>query len=215
MNAEVMTPKKAAPNPLALHGQQGRLIVRLQRYGMMGWLLFFFLLVAVMVLIGISTLAPKPIVAVDQNGRVLGNIEYLRASARTDQEVTAAAAYVAQNCLSLNADNIEDDLAECMNIMAEPLYNQWLEMLKTGYVSRIRNAGARSRVTIEPNGVQILSRKDLVSVVQVRGKVSTRVIANGDSSEQEKPFALEMTLTAIPRSTISTRGFRLDAYKDI
>lgn len=208
-------PQKAAANPYALHGTQGRLIVRLQRYSLLGWVLFFSLLIGVMALVAVSTLAPKPIVAVDAAGRILGTLEYLSPSARSDQEVQATAVYVAQSCLSLNADTIADDLAECMNMMAEPLYNQWIELLKTGYVSRIRQAGARSTVMIPTDGVTMVERKGLTAIVQVRGKLVLNSMPEGRSSTDEKPFALELTLTAIPRSTISTRGFRLDAYKDI
>jgi hypothetical protein len=208
-------PQKAIANPYALHGTQGRLIVRLQRFSVLGWILFFLLLIGVMGLVAVSTLAPKPIVAVDAAGRVLGTLEYLSPSARSDQEVQATAAYVAQSCMSLNADTIAEDLAECMNMMAEPLYNHWIELLKTGYVSRIHQAGARSTVLIPSDGVTIVERKGLTATVQVHGKLMLNSMAEGRSSTDEKPFALELTLTAIPRSTISTRGFRLEAYKDI
>ena len=216
MNATLKeAPTKAVANPFAMHGMQGRLIVRLQRYGLLGWILFAFMLLVFVALVMLSTFAPKPVIAVDANGHVLGTMEYLAGSARTDQEVTAAAMYAAQNCLSLNAETIETDVTECMNMMNEPLYNQWLELLKTGYVSRIKQAGTRSFITFAKDGNTIMSRKDLVSVVTLKGTLTTRAYVNGQTESRDKLFALEMVLTAIPRSTVSTRGFRLDSYKDI
>ena len=207
-------PVKSKPNPLALHGTQGRLIITLQRYALLGWLAFFVLLFLMMALIFISTFAPKPVIAVDANGRVLGTLEYLSGTSRTTQEIEAAAQYAAENCLSLNADTIENDITECMNMMAEPLYNQWLNMLKAGYVSRIKQAAGRSTVQFDKDGVQLLSRKALVSMVHLKGKLETHTLVGTSSESRAQPFDMTLTLTAIPRSSISTRGFRLDELKD-
>jgi hypothetical protein len=208
--------RKAQPNPIALHGASGRLVVTLQRYALTGWIAFFLLLILNVLIVVFSTFAPKPVVVVDEQRRVLGTMEYLNGSNRSDGEVLGAAMYVAQNCLSLNADTIENDVSECMNLMDKPMFDKWLAMLKDGYVQRIKEAGARSTVEFSKDGVRLVSRDGLHYKVRLQGTITTRVFAQNTTTatSREQPFDLTVALTAVPRSAVSTRGFALNDLSD-
>ena len=84
-------PKRLEPNELlGRHGPTGWLILRLQRYALTGWIAFFLLLAVFILLVFASTLAPKPVVAVNAAGRVLGRMEYLGPDSRSNIEIRSA-----------------------------------------------------------------------------------------------------------------------------
>ncbi len=211
-----IVPRKLTPNALVKrHGPAGSLLLRLQRYGTLGWALFFVTSFVFVLYLFADRLAPTPVIAVDPSGRVLGTFQYLNARQRTDQEVLASAMDFTQNYLSLNSASIFSDYAAAMNMMGKTLFQQSKTLItQDDYLARIRAAGAHSVVEFA-NGSgapQILERKGLHAAVRLRGKIVVWPAGTGKSRSQ--PFDLTLFMTAIPRSTLSTQGFRIDAVKD-
>ncbi|MDH5573278.1 MAG: hypothetical protein OEY89_16065, partial [Gammaproteobacteria bacterium] len=64
------------------HGIHGSLMLKLQRFSVLGWVLFFLLLLANVVVVAIDQIIPEPVIAVDESGRVLGTFEFMDASQR-------------------------------------------------------------------------------------------------------------------------------------
>jgi uncharacterized membrane protein YGL010W len=84
------TPTKLSANEiLKKHGPAGWMIRKLQFYGMLGWILFFITLGMFFLSGLVRSLAPQPVVAVDEAGRVLGVMEFLKPSSRSDDELKA------------------------------------------------------------------------------------------------------------------------------
>ena len=91
MTDRVDEPLKLTPNELLeKHGPAGWLVRRLQAYALLGWILFGVTLALHFALILVSTLSPRPIVAVAASGRVLGTLEYLSPTSRSDADILAA-----------------------------------------------------------------------------------------------------------------------------
>ena len=212
-------PKRQSGNALLLrHGTSGRLLLSLQRYALLGWIAFFALLSVFVATVVLSTLfARQPVIAVDEAGRVLGSFEYLDASQRTVQEHLAAARYFTQHYLSLNSSSIDEDYAEAMNLMAKPLFDASLLLVKDGYLARVKHAGAVAQVSFTSEGASLLSRDGLHSTVRVKGSIHVRAGAGagGAANEaREQLFDLTLDLTAVARSSLSTFGFRVDRVTD-
>ena len=51
---------------IARHGLQGSMVLRLQRFSLLGWFLFSFLLVTNIVVVTIDQIIPEPVIAVDE-----------------------------------------------------------------------------------------------------------------------------------------------------
>ncbi len=74
---------------LMMHGSTGGLIMRLQRYALLGWALAAVLLFVFVAYIFADKLFGTPVLAVNEEGQVLGHFEYLSSASRNDSEVVA------------------------------------------------------------------------------------------------------------------------------
>lgn len=205
-------PPHALPrNPLlARHGPTGGLILKLQRYALLGWLAFLTVSIIFVLYVFTSRLAPTPVVAVDAGGRLLGNVEYLDPIARTDQELTASAQYFLDRYLSLNSATIYDDYAAALNMMAPSLRKQKIDELKqSGYLTQVDKAKSRSYLEYDTgeHAPQVLSRRDLNSSVRLQGHMV--IVMN--NSQVERPFDLTLDMHSIARNTLSTQGVEIHA----
>lgn len=218
MNApEKLTPKtpaKAKANELlAMHGANGYLIRKLHRFGLLGWGLFIAMLLLHILVVLVSTLSPRPVVAVDQAGHILGNIEYLKPTTRSDQEILAASERFLHGYLSLNSDTIFDDYADAMNMMSPTMQTVTTASLKQdNYLARVQNAKTRSHLEFAqgPNAPVIVDRHNLDATVRLRGTI----VVDGQGSHVEKPFDTTLVLRAVARNTNNTAGLMITDRKD-
>ena len=118
-------PKPQTPSALLnAHGPTGGLIVRLQRYALLGWAVALLLALLLIGFVVLDKVTPTPVLAVDAGGRVLGSFEYLSPQARSDEEVKSAAKHFLQHYLSLNSETIFEDYTVALNMMCRPLYRR-------------------------------------------------------------------------------------------
>jgi len=193
--------KRSAKALINDHGPSGWLIVRLQRYTLLGWLLFFLLSAVFVVYVTIAASRPVPVIAVDESGRVLGSFEYLSPALRTDAEVIDGAKHWLQYFYSLNSNTIFEDYTSALNMMDEPLRQAKLkEVIDLNYLKQIENAHTRSNIEFQK--VNLINRKDLTSVVELSGSI---VIDNG-SDLIDKPFYIRLGLESVSRSTLGQLG---------
>jgi hypothetical protein len=211
----MMEPTKLEANEiLARHGPAGWLIRRLQRYALLGWVLFFIVLILHFASQIIGNFVPRPIVAVDASGRVLGNIEYLNADTRSDDDIIAASKRFASLYLSLNADTIFEDYAQAMNMMGDEMLAATQQSLKTdNYLARVAAAKARSWLEFsQPDGARILERHGLAAQVRLAGNI----VVDGGSKDKvvSKPFDMTLTIESVARNTSNTSGIKIVSRKD-
>ncbi len=194
---------------MARHGIQGSMVLRLQRFSLLGWFLFSFLLVANIVVVTIDQIIPEPVIAVDEAGRVLGTFEFMDATQRTDEEILAGAIYFARNYVNVNSSTIFDDYASSVNMMSPAFAKKTLsDVRRTGYLTAIREAETQSRVKYArgKSSPEIIRREGLEAVVHLRGDIVVRHL-NGE--QRPTPFDLTVFMKLVPRTTLSTHGLQV------
>ena len=193
--------KRSAKDLINDHGPSGWLIVRLQRYTLLGWFLFSLLSVVFVVYVLVAASRPVPVIAVDESGRVLGSFEYLNPAMRSDLEISNGAKHWLQYYYSLNSKTIFEDYTSALNMMDESLRQSKLkEVIELNYLKKIENANTRSH--IEYAQVNLMDRKGLFSVVELAGNI---IIDNGVDLI-DKPFYIRLGLEAVSRSSLGQLG---------
>ncbi len=75
-NVSLSAPAKIEKNNLLkAHGQTGWLIVRLQRYALLGWGLFFVLFFILLGSYFLNMVLPRPVMVVDSEGQYVGDVD--------------------------------------------------------------------------------------------------------------------------------------------
>ena len=199
-------PEKSKTNSLLLHGTGGWLMVRLQRYAMLGWAVAFTVLVLHFFVAALGAVTPKPVLVVDESGKVIGNIEILNKKARSNDEIIAASKRYLTNCMSLNSATIYDDYAECMNMQTPEMLASTREALAAqNYLPRIEKAKTRSWLEFSAgqNAPAIIGRQGLEVHVRLKGIIH---VALDDKPADPKPFDTTLGLRIVPRSSLNTGG---------
>ncbi|MHB8346904.1 MAG: hypothetical protein ACYDHM_06855 [Acidiferrobacterales bacterium] len=209
-------PQRLDPNELlGRHGPNGWLIVRLQRYALAGWIAFFVLLALFVLLVFVSTMAPKPVVAVNAAGQVLGHMEYLSPDSRSDTEIIAASRRFLDDYLSLNSATLFDDYAAALNMMSPALRAATLAALRRGgdYLARVRAAHARSRLSFDapPGGERILERRGLTAQVRIRGELH---IHDHGGRATVRPFNITLDVAIVARTMANTAGLEITGIRE-
>lgn len=196
------------------HGPAGWLVMRLRRYSLLGWVLFFVVLVLHFGLVAISSFVPRPVVAVDESGRVLGALEYLSPSSRSDGEIIAACKRFASGYMSLNADTIFDDYADAMNMMGgDMLAASEKSLAEDNYLARVKETGARSRLEFNiNNGATVVSRQGLSAACRLVGNIVVDV--GSKDGPTQRPFDVTFTAEIVARNSINTAGLKIVSRKD-
>ena len=207
-------PLKLTPNELlAKHGPAGWLVRRLQAYALLGWILFGVTLTLHFALILVGTLSPRPVVAVDASGRVLGTLEYLKPTTRSDADILAASMRFTDDYLSLNSATIFNDYAAAMNMMAPDLLHATEQALQhDDYLARVAAAHTHSWIEWASAGAapRVLSRHGLDAQVRLRGTLHVE----GPGGEIQKPFDMTLETRAVARNSFNTAGLEILARRD-
>jgi hypothetical protein len=196
------------------HGLQGSLMLRLQRFSMLGWGLFFFLLVANILVVAIDQIIPDPVIAVDESGRVLGTFEFMDASQRTNDEILAGAAYFVRNYVNVNSATIFEDYSAAVNMMSPKLAKATLgDVRRSGYLTAIKEGESESRITFLSGKEKptLIRREGLDATVHLRGDIVVRYL---NSKERRTPFDLTVLMRLVPRTTLSTQGLQIVEIKE-
>lgn len=203
---------------LIKHGPMSGLVRQLQRFALLGWFLFALVLVLHFVLVMLSTMAPRPVVTVNASGQVIGNLEYLSPTARSDDELLAASMRFVQNFMSLNSESIFDDYSQAMNMMAPELFEKTRHsIMADNYLAIVAKSQTRSRIEFGRGELapRVVERKDLEGQIRLRGQIvvyDARV--RGTSSEVKKPFDMTLRVRAVPRNTLNTAGITVMDWRD-
>lgn len=207
------TPDKLEANEiLKKHGPAGWFVRSLQRYSILGWILFFIILFMFFITIIVRMLAPQPVLTVDEAGHVIGTLEYLSPTSRSDQELMAASMRFAQLYMSLNSATIFEDYSAAMNMMAPDFLAITQKALKDdNYLARVAQAKARSWLEFsKTDGAKVVERHNLNAQVRLRGNI----IVDGGGSRIEKPFDVTLETQAVARNTNNTAGLSILSRKD-
>ena len=207
------TPEKISANEiLQKHGPAGWLVRRLQRYAMLGWVLAFIILFMFFITTVVRMLAPQPVVVVDASGRIIGTLEYLKPTSRSDQEIIDATKRFAQLYMSLNSATIYVDYADAMNMMGKDfLAITEKTVMQDNYLTRVQQARTRSWLEFKQiDGAKIVDRRNLNALVRLSGNI----VVDSGNGRIEKPFDVSFETQAVARNTKNTSGIEILSRKD-
>jgi hypothetical protein len=188
------------------HGPAGAILLRLRRHGFIGWALFIVTALFFMAYVFLMSLKPTPVLAVDEQGRVLGHFEYLSAESRTNEELVGGSIQFLRYYLSANSAFIIEDFAAALNMMAEPLREKKLQTaLKTQQILRIQEAKSRSHIVLSVDQPPMIDRRELRAQVRLVGELEVQV----GTEIVTQPFDITLDIETIPRTTLSTAGINV------
>ena len=187
------------------HGPQSYLINRLSRYGLLGWLLAGFFMVSYIVTAVIFIMLPDKVVVVDENGKIIGNIQYSVGLSREMPDFSGPAKRFTQYFLSHNSATVLEDKYLALSMMSEPLRNRWRKTwFEQNVVSEIEKLAVHCDVLIDDKLTSIKEVKDDVYHVNHTGK-----IVCGDESRNEIPFNIDFSLASTQITAKNTSGIEV------
>lgn len=209
------TPEKTTANALLKqHGPTGYLILRLQRNARLGWALFVITLFGVFGLEYVRAVVPGAVLVVNEKNQVVGNIEYLKPTARSDEDLLAGAQEFTKHYLSLDSSTIFEDYSLAMNMMCPEMFEQAKAAIqKSSYLKKIESAKTQSRLEYAHDAARpvVVKRNGLDAQVQLRGNL----ITSGTGTPVATPFDVMVDLRIVARNTQNTAGLCVAQSRDL
>ena len=180
--------------------------IRLYRFG---WFSLFFGVVNFLLFVcAVLVIAFKPptILAVDQEGRLAGTIEYLNAQSRSNQEILTALRHFLSAKMSLNRETIFTDFSASLTMMSPELMEHELDLIKQQEaIERIQLSSVRSYLTFTNTTITARQREQFTAELSGTLNIGTKPY----------PFRVQITGTIIPRSQLNTFGVQINRYEDL
>lgn len=208
------TGAKALPSAkeiLAKHGPAGGLVLSLERYARLGWILFIVTLALFMIYIFVGRIVGSPVLAVDESGRVLGSFEYVGADYRTNDEYVKGVARFSSYYLSFNSATIYNDMALALSAMydapdtEDDARGQYLARLKTTNLpNTIAKSDSRSYLERDAGYPRVVDGPDADGLVTVQDKGTIRMIVAG--TKRPQAYNIFVKVRAVRRSTVYALG---------
>ncbi len=201
-------------NPIDIikaHGPAGGLLLRLQRSARLGWFLFFITAFLFVGYVFIERIIPKPVLAVDESGRVLGTFEYVGGGYRTNEEYTEGVSRWMNYYLSFNAATIYQDVALAASAMHDVPENpddardKYFARLKsTNLPNTIANSDSRSHLDHDEGYPKVVEGLDKDGCVTVQDKGTIRILVSGVKRPQR--YDIFTKVKPVRRSTLYALG---------
>ncbi len=193
-------------------GAAGSLVLMLRRYALLGWVLFFLLALYTGAYILVQAGQPIPVLTMDQDGRLIGNLDYVDPLSRTDTELIAGTKYFLQHHLSANSATIYEDAAIALSMMADTLSERTLAQYKTtNQLREIEKAGVTSRLTFARDPEQrarVVWRRDGMAAIALQGEVRI-------GEDIRNAYFVELTVQIVPRTQDSAHGIKIFDIRDL
>ncbi len=193
-------------------GAAGSLVLMLRRYALLGWVLFFLLALYTGAFILVKAGQPIPVLTMDQEGRLLGKIDYVDPLSRMDTELISGAKYFLLHHLSANSSTIYEDAAVALSMMGDELRERTVSQYKTtNQLRQIEKADVTSRITFardpEKRARVAWRRKD-TAAIELRGDVRI-----GD--DVSNSYYVELTVRIVPRTQDYAHGIKIIDIRDM
>ncbi|MFQ5588172.1 MAG: hypothetical protein ACE5F7_04970 [Nitrospiria bacterium] len=207
-------PKRERAVGVAAHGQAGSFLMRLQRYAVLGWFLFFLVFVILVGSYFLNTFLPKPLLVVDSEGRVIGDIDFLEPVKRLDEEIISGGMRFLDFYLSMNSHTIFDEYAVATSMMGPELLEEIKRLItEDGYLHKIATANTRSDIEFdqEENPPEIIKRGEHESAVRYRG---TLTMFHKNEEPVKDPFDITLFMKFHPSTSLRRSGIEITAIHD-
>ena len=193
-------------------GTTGSLVLMLRRYAVLGWVLFFLLALYTGAYILVKAGQPIPVLTMDQDGRLIGNIDYVDPLSRTDTELISGTKYFLLHHLSANSATIYEDAAIALSMMADRLSERTLAQYKTtNQLREIEKADVTSRMTFAREPEQralVVWRRDDTAAIALQGDVRI-------GEEISNAYYVELTVQIVPRTQDYAHGIKIIDIRDM
>ena len=193
-------------------GTTGSLVLMLRRYALLGWVLFFLLALYTGAYILVKAGQPIPVLTMDQDGRLIGNIDYVDPLSRTDTELISGTKYFLLHHLSANSATIYEDAAIALSMMADTLSERTLAQYKTtNQLREIEKAGVTSRLTFARDPEQrarVVWRRADTAAVALQGDVRI-------GEDISNAYSVELTVQIVPRTQDTAHGIKIIDIRDM
>ncbi|VAW82937.1 hypothetical protein MNBD_GAMMA13-692 [hydrothermal vent metagenome] len=197
---------------ISKQGAAGSLVLMLRRYAVLGWVLFFLLALYTGAFILVKAGQPIPVLTMDQEGRLLGNIDYVDPLSRTDIELISSAKYFLLHHLSATSATIYEDAAVALSMMGDELRERTVSQYKkTNQLREIEKADVTSRITFARDSekrARVVWRRNDTAAIALRGDVRI-----GD--EVSNPYYVELTVQIVPRTQDYAHGIKIIDIRDM
>ncbi|WP_035415900.1 hypothetical protein [Ferrimonas kyonanensis] len=212
----------------ASHGLIGSYFVSLSRRGGIGWIAFFVILMLYIFTLWFHAVRQPNIIVVDQQGNMLGRVNFEDPLARTDAEIKGTIKRFGSCYWSLNASTFRDDVAcvlSMMDTMPQKGKTQSLRELhiaaleESNLMAIVETAQNKTSVEFYDDEIRVLERRSFVDAdggdyVLVRAVLAGEIQAIG-TRKKVKEFRQEVTLRLVPRTDFSLLGAKVHAIQDI
>ena len=197
-----------AKEALGAHGPTANMAVSLQRYALLGWVLFGFTALVFVIYVFIQMLRPEPVIAVDESGRISGTIEYLDGTNREDGEVIAALKRWIDAKRSANSSTIYQDVSFYLSMLSGELYQREIKNIAdTLSPAVIEKAGTTSRIEWDDRKTRIVKRNGVNVEMRMVGKLII-----GQKTPVTKQFDIGIAARIVARTPLKSGGMELDNY---
>ncbi len=194
--------------------QAGSFIQKLQRYAILGWFLFFVVFAVLLGSYFLGAILPKPLLVVDSEGRVMGQIDFLEPVKRLDEEVISGGARFLGFYLSMNSETIFDEYTVATSMMGPDLIEESKRLIsEDGYLHKIAVAKSRSHIEFdqEEHPPEIIRRDEQEAVVRYQG-ILTMFHAN--DAPVLNPFDITLFMKIHPSTSLRRSGIEITAIHD-
>lgn len=190
------------------------LLSSLRRTALVGWIVAGILFVVVLILVGVLVLRPTPLMGVDENGNVLGQVVFDEPRLRSPAQILSDMKGLARRCMTVSKISVWDDMEVCLNHVSEDIRNVMLETYEaTGYLTRIEEFGCE-RVDFafddKKTGLTVHNRSDYY----VEGVFEANVTCMDMGGSQPESMRLSLKAVLVPKTTLNPLGVKVIEYAD-
>lgn len=190
------------------------LVIKAARFGSLGWLAFFLLLIVFVAQNVIWQLKAKEVWAAE-NGVIVGQVVFDETKSRSNDRVIGDLKEWVAACTTVNKIKVWEDLAICLGHMSADLADiKILEYEKTSYAANIEAYGC-DRTTINFDHKKIdFKREPLTEWINAR-MVGTVVCEDGSNKPPSQDFDMQIKAQLVRRTTSNTLAIKVTEYRDI
>ncbi len=197
---------------ITAQGAAGSLVLMLRRYALLGWVLFFLLALYTGAYILVKAGQPIPVLTMDEEGRIMGKIDYVSPMNRTDTELISGAKYFLLHHLSANSATIYEDASIALSMMNDTLRERTVEQYKTSnQLLQIEKADVTSRITFtrdEEKRARVVRHRDDTAAIELRGTVRI-------GEDISNAYYVELTVQITPRTQDMAHGIEITDIRDL
>jgi hypothetical protein len=190
------------------------LLKSLRRTAWIGWSVAAILFIVVLVLVGVLVLRPTPLMGVDENGNVVGQVVFDEPRLRSSAQILSDMKGLARRCMTVSKISVWDDMEVCLNHVSDDIRNVMLETYEaTGYLTRIEEYGCE-RVDFAFNdtntGLTVHNRSDYY----VEGVFEANVTCMDMGGNTPENMKLSLKAVLVPKTTLNPLGIKVIEYAD-